>query len=72
LPIHGSTSSSGNSRSSADAEAAAAALTAPAALQHGRVGRHLANRNGLSVSGSVSYALLLLYVMTQGDQVYPT
>ena len=32
----------------------------PAALQRGYVGRHLANRNEMGVSGSDSYALVFL------------
>jgi len=51
----------------AEATAAAAAghttVPAPAALQRGCVGRRLANRNEMRVSGSDGYALLfLLYI----------
>ena len=51
-------------RSSAAVAAAAAGRTtvpARAATQHGCVGRHLANRNEMRVSGFDSYALLLFW-----------
>ena len=51
-PLLSSTSSSGGPYNSA--------LPAPAALQHGCVGRHLMNRNEMRVSGSDSYALPFL------------
>jgi len=38
-------------------------MPARAEPQRGCVGRHLANRNEMSVSGSDSYALLLLFTL---------
>ena len=39
---------------------------APAALQRSCVGRHLANKNDMRVSGSDSYALLFLFLQISG------
>ena len=65
LPILSSTSSSGGVvAAQSAASAAAAALPAPAALWRDCVGRHLANRNEMRVSGFDSYALLFLYSLS--------
>jgi len=58
LPIH--SSGGGCGAADAAAEQRSRHTTAPvsAALQRGCVGRHLANRNKMRVSGSNSYVLL--------------
>jgi len=69
LPIHSPISSSGGGGVNSWPRGTLGCVHAPAAPQRGCLGRHLANRNEMLVSGSDSYALLLFFLSDKAHMV---